>query len=336
MGVLMMISVTNILPIRATVPAVSLLALILTTPASIAQAQDIGTIALSVAQVTGTPPGSGARALSVGARVMQDEEISTGAQSRAEVLFRDQTSLSLGANTTVVLDRFVFDPGSGSGDMTLRMTQGALRFIGGSLSDNRPAIVTTSTATIGVRGSSALISSSGQQTRAVFIAGDELCLTPLGSSNPVCTTQIGGLLTEDGFQGIVPPDVLNQMSNQIDSIPVGDGQSTDLGSLDLGEVITLDVQPYSTGGTQPPEAPDILSGPQPVTAQTPVATQPPQGPDNVAAPGPTEPQEPAPPADTPTDPHLPDLPIGGDGDFPPASPEGPLIPVFGCPPFCVE
>lgn len=281
----------------------ALVAFMLTVPANAVPAEEIGTMALSVARVVGTPPGAGARPLGVGTRVVLDEEVSTGAQSRAEVLFRDQTSLSLGANTTVVLDRFVFDPASGSGELALGMTQGALRFIGGTLSDTRPALVTTPTATIGIRGSSALITTDGQQTSAVFVAGDELCLTPSGASGSFCTAQPGGLLTEDGFQGVVSQDVLAGISDQIDGVSAADGQSTDLGTLDLGEVVTVDVQPFSTGGTQPPETPDIVLGPAPAVPGDPD--------DDLIV----------------DDPELPELP-----EFP----ELPGGLEDGCPPLCVE
>jgi hypothetical protein len=49
-------------------------------------------------------------------------------------LFLDQTTLSLAPNTTIVLDRFVFDPDRGTGEIGLQLTEGALRFIGGTLS----------------------------------------------------------------------------------------------------------------------------------------------------------------------------------------------------------
>lgn len=248
-------------------PMISAALLAITLPATAALAQDIGTIALSVAQVTGTPPNAAARALHIGSAVVLDEQVETGAASRAEVLFRDQTSLSLGANTAVVLDRFVFDPSSGAGELALTMTQGALRFIGGTLSDTQPALVTTPTATIGIRGSSALISSDGQSTIAVFIAGDELCLTPSGNADSFCTAQLGGLLTEQGFGGIIPPDVFAQISGQIDQITAADGQKTDLGQFDLGAVVPVDVQPFSTGGSQPPQTPDIVAGPPPAPPQ---------------------------------------------------------------------
>ncbi|WP_284263913.1 FecR family protein [Roseicyclus amphidinii] len=241
--------------------AAVLLALSLSLPATTAQAQEIGTVALSVARVTGTPPAAATRALPLGTRVVTEEEVATGPDSRVELLFRDQTSLSLGANTAVVLDRFVFDPGTGSGDMALRLTQGALRMIGGATSDARPAVVTTPTATIGIRGSSALITSDGQQTTAVFIAGDELCLTPAGATDSFCTTQTGGLLSEAGFLGIVPADTLARITNLIDGVFAGDGGFTDLDLLDLEAVVPVDVRPFSTGGTQAPTGPDGLRGP---------------------------------------------------------------------------
>lgn len=293
-------------------PMTSAAVLTLTMLSTASLAQDIGTIALSVSQVTGTPPGAATRALRIGSSVVMDEEISTGAASRAEVLFLDQTSLSLGANTAVVLDRFVFDPRSGTGELALGMTQGVLRFIGGTLSDTQPALITTPTATIGIRGSSALISSDGQRTIAVFIAGDELCLTPKGTPNRFCTAQSGGVLTEQGFGGIVTPGVLTQISGQIDEITAPDGQTTDLGQFDLGAVVPVDLQPFATGGSQPPQTPRFVLVPPQVQPQTTPATVPPTAP--------------IPPSDPPG------VPSGPDGDGDTGSGGGPPLSLDPCPP----
>ncbi len=212
--------------------------------------QDIGTMALAVAPVTGTPPQVAPRALAVGMGVVQDETLRTGAGARAEVLFADQTSLAMGENTAVVLDRFVYDPATGGGEMALSLTRGVLRFIGGALSDSQPALIKTPTATIGVRGSSAIATTNGRQTQVVFVAGNQLCLTPNGASSPICTNVIGGVLTDQGFIGQIDAQSLQSLLAAIDRVAAGGGSISDLDGLDLAQLVPLDVVPYSTGGGQ--------------------------------------------------------------------------------------
>jgi hypothetical protein len=224
-----------------------------------AGAQEIGTVALAVANVTGTPMNAAARNLTEGTRITLDETVTTAAGARAEFLFLDQTSLSMGENTSIVLDRFVFDPNTGSGEMALSMTRGVLRMIGGKVSDNQPALVVTPTATIGIRGSSALITTDGTQSQVIFVAGDELCLTPVNSRVPVCTSVIGGMLTEQGFVGQVDSATLINVQSAINNVAAGNGAGTsvtDVTGLDLTQVVPLDVIPFTTGGNRNTTTPD--------------------------------------------------------------------------------
>lgn len=192
-----------------------------------ATAQNIGSIASQEPTLRGTPPGGATRTLDLGAGVVRDETIASSASGRGQILFADQTTLSLAPNTTIVLDEFVFNPGGG-GQIGLQMTQGALRFIGGTLSRNQEATVTTPTATIGIRGSSALVTIINGETYTVFLAGERLCIT--SASGRACTSRRGGVLTEDGYQGRVNPAFLAQLLELIDGAPQGGGGGTGLGS----------------------------------------------------------------------------------------------------------
>lgn len=203
--------------------AVAVLALAL--PAS---AQNIGTIASQEPTLRGTPPGAATRALSIGTGVVQNETIASSAEGRGQIMFIDQTTLSLAPNTTIVLDQFVFNP-NGTGQMGLQLTEGALRFIGGSLSREQPATVSTPTATIGIRGSSALVIRTRGETITIFLAGERLCLTNLAGQQ-FCTSRRGGVLTEDGYLGRIDPSFLASVLELIDGVPRGGGGGTGLGS----------------------------------------------------------------------------------------------------------
>ena len=67
------------------------------------------------------------------------------------MLFLDQTSLTIGPSSDVVLDRFVFDGNRRASDFAVQATRGALRFVSGS-SKSESYKVRTPVATIGVRG----------------------------------------------------------------------------------------------------------------------------------------------------------------------------------------
>jgi hypothetical protein len=95
--------------------------------------------------------GGGARPLSAGSDVFAREVVRTGEQSTAQLLFLDETSLSIGPQSEVTLDRFVYDPKRGAGSVVLNATRGAFRFATGSQQPSSYQ-VRTPVATIGVRG----------------------------------------------------------------------------------------------------------------------------------------------------------------------------------------
>ncbi|HET9232219.1 MAG TPA: FecR domain-containing protein, partial [Vitreimonas sp.] len=98
-----------------------------------------------------TAQGSEQRPLSVGSAIYQNELIRTGPGSVAQLLFADQTTLSVGPSSELRLDRFVYNPDRSAGDVAVSLTTGALRFISGS-QNPRSYQVTTPVATMGVRG----------------------------------------------------------------------------------------------------------------------------------------------------------------------------------------
>ncbi|MDT3685651.1 MAG: FecR domain-containing protein [Pseudorhodoplanes sp.] len=110
--------------------------------------------------------GSNNRALSVGSDVFTNERVRTGAESTAQLLFLDKTSLSIGPQAELVLDKFVYNPNRGSGEVVLSSVKGAFRFVSGS-QDPRHYTIKTPVATLGVRGT--VVDYLVQNGKAVFI-----------------------------------------------------------------------------------------------------------------------------------------------------------------------
>jgi len=93
-------------------------------------------------------------AATVGTLAHMNDELRTGAQARLQVSFRDSTQLNLGENATVVVDRFVFDPDAGTGEVVLKTGVAAFRMATGKISEmqNKKITVSTPFATLGARG----------------------------------------------------------------------------------------------------------------------------------------------------------------------------------------
>jgi ferric-dicitrate binding protein FerR (iron transport regulator) len=101
-------------------------------------------------QVIGNHSGQD-RPLAIGNRVFQNDRISTGANSVAQLMFTDHTTLSVGPRSQVTLDRYVYDPNRGAGEVAVGFAGGAMRFVTGSQAPQNYQ-VRTPVATIGVRG----------------------------------------------------------------------------------------------------------------------------------------------------------------------------------------
>jgi hypothetical protein len=129
-----------------------------------AQSGKVGVAAAVKNDVQGIQAGSG-RSLSPGSSVFERETVRTGAESVAQLLFLDQTSLSVGPRSEVVLDEFVYNPSSNTGDVVLSATRGAFRFISGSQNPLSYKI-NTPVAPFGVRGT-ILVCAVGSLTCAV-------------------------------------------------------------------------------------------------------------------------------------------------------------------------
>ena len=95
--------------------------------------------------------GGDARTLAVGSEVFQNELLRTGLASDAKLIFLDDTNLSVGPQSEVTLDRFVYDPEKSAGAVVVRTTKGLFRFITGSQKPQN-YLIATPLASIGVRG----------------------------------------------------------------------------------------------------------------------------------------------------------------------------------------
>ena len=121
--------------------------------------------------------------INVGDRLLRDEVVRTGLDSATRLVMADSTNLSLGPSATVKLDRTVFNDEHTYRDIAIRLTTGAFRFVTGH-SEKAAYKITTSVATIGVRGTILDILSQRGKTTVVLQEG----------ASHVCT--IGGQCTE--------------------------------------------------------------------------------------------------------------------------------------------
>ena len=116
-------------------------------------------------------PAAATAPLVVGAHIVHNERIHTTPAGTAQLLFTDKSSMSIAPNTDIVIDEYVYDPNANSGHMLVTLTKGALRFVGGQLSHQGEATITTSAANIGIRGGTVTVIQGQNGTKVINVAG---------------------------------------------------------------------------------------------------------------------------------------------------------------------
>lgn len=101
----------------------------------------------------------------VGTPVFQGSVIQTGKNASLGVTFKDSTVLSLGADTRLTVDEFVYDPNQGQYKFGANLGKGALNYISGAIAKSRPDAVSVKTpgAVIGVRGTNFVVKTEEEQ-----------------------------------------------------------------------------------------------------------------------------------------------------------------------------
>jgi hypothetical protein len=201
---------------RAASISVLLLAL-LSAPAS----AKVGVTSATDGDPLGKPPQQNERVLRIGIDVQADEVVTTNATDRAHLVFLDGTSLTVGPDARVVIDRFVYDPDSKKGELALTVGKGVFRLVGGKISKTNAINVTTPSSTIGIRGGISIFTVTSVQTTAAFVFGNSMTVASGGQTLTI---------TRPGFQTV---SNIGGPPGPASGIPRG-GLSGALGALEGG------------------------------------------------------------------------------------------------------
>jgi len=232
--------------------------------------------------------------------VHRDERIRTSQSGLGQFIFKDGTKLAVGAGSTVVIDKFVYDDSASVKRLSIKAAKGTFRWISGNSASSAYSIVTPA-GTIGVRG-----------TAFDFYVG------------PNGTTAIVLLNGAASFCG---PGGCKQLRQQCDCVvATRGGRMTDPSKVDRSTLQTLSnprALPFLSGDQQLSGAlggirtscglaslrQDRQDRPRPQRQERP-APQAPQAPQQAPqAPQPSQlPQTPQQPPDTPDPPDKPDKP----------------------------
>jgi hypothetical protein len=108
-------------------------------------------------QATGQAPSGPIEQLVIGHNIVRNEKISTFNKGKVQLIFADQSTLTLSENSEIVIDEYVYDPQRQDGSMKATVTSGVLRYVGGKISKKTDVLFMTPSGVLTVRGGIALI-----------------------------------------------------------------------------------------------------------------------------------------------------------------------------------
>lgn len=170
-----------------------------------AQDKNIG-VTTSVVKEVHAELGARDRQLALADPVYAQELIKTRQDSASQLKFLDDTVLTVGPNSEVVLDNFVYDAAPDQQNVVLNASVGVVRFVTGKLKSTAYRIQTP-TATIGVRGTvfCIIIAPDGSSEIVVYDGSVRVRNLSLGPDSPEVTVGEGQSTTVAPGQPPSPP-----------------------------------------------------------------------------------------------------------------------------------
>jgi len=136
----------------------------------------------TVAVVQATPPGPEKP-------VYSGDTIETAADDMVQIRFRDNTRIVVGPESSLVIEKYTFNPDGTLAGANLRLVRGTFRFISGD-GPEKLYNITTPTGKISIKGTEVDVAASDHLGTGVLVfeGAVELCSTVLGSgSSGSCT-----------------------------------------------------------------------------------------------------------------------------------------------------
>lgn len=162
--------------------------------------EKIGSIGAVDTLATGQQQGGAVQALMLGADVFRNQTVRTDATGLVDIMFADESTLTIGHGSELVLDDYAYDPEAQRGNLAVELSDGAMRFIGGKISKTTPVQINAPTATLTIRGGIGLANfPKGQNGLVAFLYGVELKIkTPKGIIRTINQPGYGVIVPADG------------------------------------------------------------------------------------------------------------------------------------------
>lgn len=198
-----------------------------TLPGAFAQTASTPQAGVVSAITASAPATANRKTVVVGDSVQPGETLRTGPDGQLHVLFLDQSAVTLGADSEMVIETFSYDPATKQGQIRLRLNQGLLRVVGGHISKTTATEVATSQGKVEISGGISVIESRPNGTSATFLFGQQMRATDnTGNTQTITRPGFGSTI---GSQGVSTPtrtslQQLTAQLQQLETRPSGSNQ----------------------------------------------------------------------------------------------------------------
>ncbi len=143
-----------------------------------AHSEKVGVAAAVTPDAFSSLSGSPQSQLNIGKSIFYNERINTTGSGLVQVLLVDGSTFTVGPGSDLVIDKFVYDPKKGTGQVTASFSKGVMRFVGGKLSKNDGGVtVNTPAGALAIRGGIAFVDfKSAKNFSILFVFGEYLKL----------------------------------------------------------------------------------------------------------------------------------------------------------------
>ena len=163
----------------------------------------IGVIGAAVGEITN----QNNEKLSNGSKIFFGDTVVSNNNSNAQILFLDQTILTLGEDTELTIDEFIYDPNSHEGSFVSNVKSGTVKFITGQISKKNPENLEVKfpSGTLGARGTEFVVLAENKNESTVVLLGpgpeNSLGMIP---GNLILSDGINSVnITNPGFEAMV-------------------------------------------------------------------------------------------------------------------------------------
>ena len=143
-----------------------------------AEADKVGVAAAVNPDAFSSLAGAPQSQLNIGKSIFFNERINTTTSGLVQVLLVDGSTFTVGPGSDLVIDKFVYDPKKGTGQIAASFSKGVMRFVGGKISKNDDAVtVKTPAGALAIRGGIAYVDFKSRKTYSIlFVFGEYLKL----------------------------------------------------------------------------------------------------------------------------------------------------------------